>query len=88
MSAIFTVPAIILYVAGGLWGLIICLGIIADKVGAIGAGIAFFLLPFTLYLAPWYAGFVDSNWFPLMVIYGTTIAAGLLFLIGSFFDRK
>lgn len=88
MGAIFNVPAMILYFAGGLWGLIICLGIVASKVGTFGAVIAFFLLPFTLYLAPFYAGFAMDNWFPLMVVYGSGISAMILFGIGSAIDGE
>ena len=52
MAALFKVPAIIIYVLGGLWGLIICLGIIHSKLGFIATLVAFFVLPATVYLAP------------------------------------
>ncbi|SRR5260370_11126980 len=79
MGAIFKVPAGIIYAIGGIWGLIVCLGIIADKFGTIGAVIAFFLAPIALYLAPWYAGFANGNWFPVLLIYGTSIGAAVLY---------
>ena len=41
-----------------------------------------------MYLAPWYVGFADSNWQPLMVVYGSGIAAMILIGIGSAFDKK
>ncbi len=88
MGAIFKVPAGIIYILGGIWGLLICLGIIYDAFGIVGAIIAFFVLPFTLYLAPWYAAFADGNWLPVMVIYGTTVIAGALFFIGALFDKN
>lgn len=86
MGSIFKVPAILVWVLGGIWGLFICMGIIYDELGFLGAVIAFFVLPFTLYLAPWYAGFADGNWQPVMVIYGATITAAALYFIGSLID--
>lgn len=86
MGMLFKVPAIILWLLGGLWGLFICLGIIYDSFGFFGALIAFFVLPFTLYLAPWYSAFADGNWQPVIVIYGTTVAAMVLMFIGTMID--
>ena len=71
MAALFKVPAIIIYVLGGLWGLIICLGIIHSKLGFIATLVAFFVLPATVYLAPLYAGFADGNWWLFVVSSGT-----------------
>jgi hypothetical protein len=88
MGAIFKVPGAIIYAVGGLWGLIVCLGIISDKFGTIGGIIAFFLFPFALYLAPWYAAFANGNWFPVLLVYGTSIVAAILFSIGSAIDRN
>jgi hypothetical protein len=87
MGAIFKVPGMILYFVGGLWGLFVCLGIVADTLGFIGAVVALFLLPFTLYLAPWYAGFADGNWFPLLLVYGSGVGAMILIGVGSAIDR-
>lgn len=87
MGAIFKIPAGIIYVVGGIWGFVVCLGIIADALGFIGAVIAFFLLPITIYLAPFYAGLAQGNWFPLMLVYGSGIAAMVLYVIGSVIDR-
>jgi hypothetical protein len=86
MGMIFKVPAILIYVLGGIWGFFLCIGIVYDTLGFIGAVIAFFLLPFMLYLAPWYAGFADGNWLPVMVIYGATVAAAALFIVGGIID--
>jgi hypothetical protein len=87
LGAIFKVPGYILYLLGGIWGLFLCLGIIYSKLGFIGGLIAFFLLPFTVYLAPWYAGLVDGNWKPVLVVYGSGILAMVLIGIGSAIDR-
>jgi hypothetical protein len=87
MGSIFKIPAGIIYVVGGLWGLFICLGIITDALGFIGGAIAFFLLPFTLYFAPWYAAIAKGNWFPLLLVYGSGIAAAILYAIGAAIDK-
>ena len=86
MGNIFKVPAMIIYFIGGLWGLFLCLGIIYDKLGLIATILSFFVLPFTLYLAPWYVAIADGNWHPVMVIYGATVVAFLLAFIGSLID--
>jgi hypothetical protein len=88
MGALFKIPGGIVYFIGGLWGFFICLGIISDAIGFWGAAAAFILLPITVYLAPWYAALGKGNWFPLLVIYGSTFAAMILFAIGSAIDRK
>jgi hypothetical protein len=86
MGNLFKIPAGIIYIIGSFWGLIICLGIVHDKIGFFGTVFALFLLPFTIYLAPWYVGFVDGNWHPVMVIYGSGIGAFILFIIGTLID--
>jgi len=87
MGAIFKVPALIIYFVGGIWGLIICLGIVSEHLGTIGVIVGMLIFPAVLYLAPWYAGFADGNWFPVMLIYGTTIAYVILHTIGSLIDK-
>lgn len=88
MGAIFKVPGYIVYLLGGLWGLVICLGIVKAKLGLLGVIVGFFIFPVVLYLAPWYSGFADSNWMPVMVVYGSGIAAMVLIGIGSAFDKS
>lgn len=88
MGNIFKIPAMIIYFIGGIWGLFICIGIVHDKLGFIGAVVSLFLLPFTLYLAPWYVAFADGNWHPVMVIYGTTVVAFVLAFIGTMIDGE
>ena len=86
MGAIFKIPAYIIYFVAGLWGFFICLGIVIDHLGFIGAVLAFFLAPITLGLAPWYEAIANSNWFPLLLVYGGGIAAAILHGIGSAID--
>lgn len=88
MGAIFKVPGYIVYSLGGLWGLFICLAIVKAKLGIIGLIVGLFLFPVVLYLAPWYVGFADGNWMPVMVVYGSGIAAMILIGIGSAFDKN
>ncbi len=87
MGVIFKVPACIIYVIGGVWGLNVCLDIIVDKFGAIGSFIAFFLLPIAMYFAPWYAAFANGDWLPVSLVYGTSVGAAVLYAIGSAIDR-
>ena len=79
MGAILRFLGIAVYFLGGLWGLFLCLGIVNAKAGFIGLVVAFFVLPVTLYVAPFYSGFADGDWFPLMVIYGSSIVGIVLF---------
>lgn len=86
MGVIFKGLAIIIYTVAGLWGLAISLGIISDHFGFIGGIIAFFIAPVTLSIAPWYEGIANSNWFPLILIYGGGIAGYILYTVGSAID--
>ena len=86
MGAIFKIPAVIIYLVAGLWGFLISLGIVVDHLGFIGGVIAFFLAPATLALAPWYEALANSNWFPVMLVYGGGIGASILYAIGSAMD--
>lgn len=86
MGLIFKIPAFIIYAVAGLWGFVISLGIIVDNLGFIGGMIAFLLAPVALAFAPWYEGLANSNWFPLMLVYGGCIGATILFMVGSVID--
>lgn len=88
MGAIFKVPGYIVYFLGGLWGLFICLGIVKAKLGIIGVIVGLFIFPVVVYIAPWWVGFADRNWMPVMVVYGSGIAAMILIGIGSAFDKN
>lgn len=88
MGVIFKVPAIIIYLVGGLWGFFISLAIVTDNLGFVGGAISFFLAPFTLAFAPWYAAIADNNWFPVGLVYGGGIVAAVLHMIGSAIDGE
>jgi hypothetical protein len=86
MGAIFKFPAMLIYFVGGFWGFFITMGIVIDKLGFIGGAIAFFIAPFTLYFAPWYEAIANANWFPVILVYGSTAVAGVLYMIGTMID--
>ncbi len=88
MGNLFKAPAAIIYLVGGLWGLFVCLAIVEHVGGWVLAGIAFFLAPIVLYFAPFYAGFVEHDWFPTLLVYGTTVLAGVLYTIGDVVDGR
>lgn len=88
MGAVFKVPGYILFVIGGIWGLIICLGIIHSKLGFFGVLVSLFLFPVVTVVAPWYVGLADGNWRPLMVIYGSGLLAWALIMIGFLVDKR
>ena len=86
MGVIFKFPAFIVYFVAGLWGLFISVGVVVDNLGFIGGAIAFVLAPVTLAFAPWYEALANSNWFPVMLIYGGGISATILYGIGCAID--
>ncbi|WP_303905988.1 hypothetical protein [Thiohalomonas denitrificans] len=88
MGAIFKIPGYIVYFVAGLWGFFISLGIVVDHLGFIGGAIAFFLAPVTLAFAPWYEAIANSNWFPMLLVYGGFIGATILVTIGSAIDGE
>jgi hypothetical protein len=88
MAALFKIPAMFIYFVGGLWGLAVSLGIVYHGLGLIGTILGLLVFPLVLYLAPWYAGFAQGNWFPVVLVYGSGIVAMILFVIGSAFDKR
>jgi hypothetical protein len=88
MGAIFRVLGAIVGFIGGVWGLIVCLGIISSKAGTFVAILAFIVLPATLTLAPWYVAIAENNWFPVLLVYGSGIGAALLFQVGASIDGE
>mgnify|MGYP001447632710 CR=1 FL=1 len=86
MGIIFKIPAYIIFLVVGLWGFFISLGIVVDHLGFIGGTIAFFLAPATLSFAPWYEAIANSNWFPVILVYGGGIVAAILYFVGLAID--
>ena len=87
IGGMFYAAGVFIYLIGGFWGLFLSVGIIHDKFGLLGTVISLLVFPFTLYLAPWWAGFADGNWQPLFVTYGTTGISYSLILIGSLLNE-
>jgi hypothetical protein len=73
----------LVFAISGIWGFVLCLGIISKAAGFWGLVAALFLGPITFVAAPLYAGFAWDNWFPLVLNYGGGIAAAVLLGIGS-----
>lgn len=86
MGTLFKAPGAVIYIIGGLWGLFLCLSIVYHVGGIILTAVALILAPVVLYLAPFYAGFWQGDWFPLILIYGTGVVACGLFWVGAIID--
>lgn len=87
MGAVFKVPAVVIFLVVALWGFFVSMGIVTDHLGFLGGLIAFIFFPVTLGVAPWYAAIAESNWFPLLLVYGGGITASILFAIGAAIDK-
>ena len=87
IGIIFTAPAILIYIVAGLWGMYICVSIVQVAFGTVAAIVSFVLAPALLGLAPLYAGIVNGDWFPALLVYGSTIVASILFGIGVKIDE-
>ena len=83
IGKLISVVGYITFVITGMWGFLLCVGIITDAVGFWGTVASFFLLPVTFVAAPWYAGFALGDWFPLMLNYGGGIGSIILCAIGA-----
>jgi hypothetical protein len=84
---IFKILGGIAFAIFGFWGFILELKIIGQVAGFWGFVIGLFVAPITFIAAPWYAGLVLGNWFPLLIGYGGGIVALILFGIGSAISR-
>lgn len=87
MGAFFKITAFSIYFVAGIWGLFICLGVVVKELGFIGGVIGFMFFPVTLYFAPWYEAISKGNWFPVILIYGSTFVAAILAGIGAMIDK-
>lgn len=83
IGTIFKVLGGIVFAIFGLWAFFLDLTIIGQAAGFWGFVIGFFVAPITFVAAPWYAGLVLGNWFPLLIGYGGGIVALIFFGIGS-----
>jgi len=88
MGSFFKIPGMLIFWITGLWGFILCLGVVANQLGFIGTVFAFMLFPVTLLVAPWYEALANSNWFLVLLIYGGGIVSVTLLAIGSAIDGE
>ena len=72
----------LVFAVAGLWGFVLCLGIIFHAAGFWGVVVGLLLGPITFIAAPFYAGFEQGNWFPLLLNYGAVLVGGVLSLVG------
>jgi len=87
MGNLLKFPALIIFFIGGIWGFFLSIKILQDWMGdIIGFIVGIFLVPFLLTIAPLVDGFLNGNWLPAQVVYGSTFLGGLLFAIGSAID--
>lgn len=73
----------IAFVVVTLWGLFLCIDIIANAAGFWGIVTALLLAPITFLAAPLYSGFVLDDWFPLILSYGGGLFSLALVVIGD-----
>jgi len=85
MGAIFRIPAITLGLAG-VWGLFVCVGLVGNSLGYWGGLIALIFFPFSLLIDPWYEGFAHSNWFPMLLVYGSSVGGTVLNLLAAWVE--
>ena len=78
MGTSFLVLAFLTWVVSGIYGTILCLRIITDHFGVIVAFISLIFFPAMHLVVPWYEGAVNSNWFPMQVVYGGFFCALVL----------
>jgi len=87
MGMIFKAPAFFIYFVSQILGLVICFDLIQESLATAGAVVSLLIFPAVLSLAPLYSGFSLGDWFPVLLVYGGTVASGILFAIGAVIDR-
>lgn len=88
MGTLFKIPGILLFIVSGVWGFFISMGIVVDNLGFLGGAIAFMIFPATMAFAPLYEGLANSNWFPVLLVYGGMVGAMVLNGIGEAIDGR
>ena len=87
MGTIFKFPALAVFFIGGIWGFFLSIEILQNWMGDIlGFIVGVFLAPALLSIAPLVEGISNENWFPALVVYGSTVLGLGLFFIGSIID--
>lgn len=57
--------------------------VILRDAGAVAALISLAILPLTLFLLPWYEFIKNSNWEPVLIVYGSSICAFFFYFFGK-----
>lgn len=84
----FKIIGYTIWFGAGIWGFFLCLAIISKVAGYGGIVVALVLGPVTFTAAPFYAGFVWDDWFPLILNYGGSIAGITLIGIGDAISKE
>jgi len=79
LGTLLLIIAILSYVIGGIYTLIICLAIVRVVFGQVVAYLSLLIFPVLIALAPWYAFLAWGNYQPLLVVYGIWITASIFF---------
>lgn len=62
----------------GLYGFVLCLGVLIDELGFLGGLIGFLIAPVTFFFVPWYEALWNENWFLVKWVYGGGILVFVL----------
>jgi len=66
-----------------VWGLALCIAVIAEIAGFAGAVLGLLLAPLSFILVPWYAGLALGDWTPFLLNYCAGSCALALFAGGN-----
>ena len=87
MSWLFKAPGLMIFLVGGMTGLVYSLGLIVPHLGVTWGVVAFLLLPVTFAVAPWYDLLVNGEWGLLAINYGAFAMMWGLYALGNSVDR-
>tara|TARA_Y100000816_G_C25686239_1_gene363218 strand:- start:27 stop:293 length:267 start_codon:yes stop_codon:yes gene_type:complete len=88
MAGIMRVTGGLLFAFAGLYGMVLCFGLVADVFGNAVAFISLIFFPVLLGIAPWYALLANGDFVPLLVTYGGGIPAFVLWGLAEKFDKR
>ena len=88
MSTALKFLAFLMFLFAGIYGFILCFGIIAQNFGTFWAVASIFIGPLAWAIVPWYALISDGNYIPLLVTYGGGIPAYVVFMMSMAFEKK
>jgi len=88
MAGIWIVVSLgtIIFVGSSLWATILIGSYVYAKIGLVGVIVGVILFPAFYALTPWYAGFVDGYWTPLLVGYFPLLMMFALYVLATAFN--